>query len=54
MSKKTLPSQEERQNVLEQVIDHVISTDFTSIENYVDKLRKQNPGISCDRLAKKK
>lgn len=53
VSKKTLPSQEERQNVLEQVIDHVISTDFTSIENYVDKLRKQNPGISCDRLAKK-
>ncbi|MCI8650504.1 MAG: EcsC family protein [Anaerotruncus sp.] len=48
-----LPSKETLQNGLDTVIDYVISTDYTVIEAYVDKLREQNTGISCDKLAHK-
>lgn len=53
MDKLKLPSKEDLQNVLETVIDHVISIDRTTIETYVDKLREQNPDIDCDKLAHK-
>lgn len=48
-----LPSKEEMQKGLEVVMDYVISTDYSAIESYVDKLREQNKNISCDELAKK-
>ena len=48
-----LPSKEELQKGLESVMDYVISTDSVSIENYVNKLYEQNPGISSDELAQK-
>ena len=48
-----LPSKETLQNGLDTVIDYVISTDYTVLEAYVDKLREQNTGISCDKLAHK-
>ncbi len=48
-----LPTIQELQRGLETVMDYVISTDSTAIEAYVDKLYEQNPGISCDELAKK-
>lgn len=53
MKKIKLPSKEELQKSLETVIDYVISTDSATIEAYVNKLYEQNPGISCDELAKK-
>lgn len=53
MKKIELPSKEELQKGLESVMDYVISTDSVSIENYVNKLYEQNPGISSDELAKK-
>ncbi|MGG7175302.1 EcsC family protein [Clostridium neonatale] len=53
MEKLKLPSSEELQNALECVLDFVISNDYVTIENYVEKLREQNKGISCDELAKK-
>lgn len=53
MDKLKLPSTEDLQNALETVMDHVMSTDHVTIEAYVDKLREQNPGISCDKLAHK-
>lgn len=48
-----LPFIETLQKTLEEVMDFVISTDSVTIENYVDTLRRQNPGISPDKLAKK-
>ena len=51
MENLKLPSIEDLQNALETVMDHVMSTDHVTIEAYVDKLREQNPGISCDKLA---
>lgn len=48
-----LPSKEDMQKGLELVMDYVVSTDHIAIELYVDKLREQNKGISCDELAKK-
>ena len=53
MKKIELPSKEELQKGLEAVMDYVISTDSTAIEDYVNKLYKQNPGIHRDELAKK-
>lgn len=53
MEKLKLPLGEELQNVLEGVLDYVISIDYVTIESYVDKLFEQNKGISCDELAKK-
>ena len=53
MSKLKLPSSEDLQNGLSQVLDFVISTDHVKIESYVAKLAMQNPGISQDALAKK-
>lgn len=53
MKKIELPSKEELQKCLETVMDYVISTDSAAIEAYVNKLYEQNPGISCDELAKK-
>lgn len=53
MKKIGLPSKEELQKGLEIVMNHVISTDSTIIENYVNKLYEQNPGISYDELARK-
>lgn len=53
MEKLKLPLGEELQNVLEGVLDYVISIDYVTIESYVDKLVEQNKGISCDELAKK-
>lgn len=37
---------------LDLIVDYVISTDSVVIINYVDKLREQNIGITCDELAK--
>ena len=48
-----LPSKEELQAGLENVMDYVISTDSATIKAYVDKLFEQNEGISCDELAKR-
>lgn len=48
-----LPSKEELQKGLENVMDYVISTDYIAIEAYVDKLREQNTNISSNELAKK-
>ena len=48
-----LPSKEDMQKGLELVMDYVVSTDHIAIELYVDKLREQNKGISCDELTKK-
>lgn len=48
-----VPSKEDMQKGLEAVMDYVISTDYVTIEAYVDKLREQNKDISCDKLAEK-
>ena len=53
MKNIALPSKNELQNALETVMDYVISTDSATIESYVNKLYEQNPGVSCDELAKK-
>lgn len=53
MNKFKLPSGEDLQNGLSQVMDFVVSSDHVKIEAYVDKLIQQNPGISQDALAKK-
>ena len=53
MKNIALPSKDELQNALETVMDYVLSTDSVTIESYVNKLKEQNPGISCDELAKK-
>lgn len=42
-----------KQNALEKIIDWVISSKPSIIQNYVDKLRSQNSGITNDDLAKK-
>jgi len=43
----------EEQNFLSKIMDLVISQDHSAIENYVNKLREQNTGITNDELAKK-
>lgn len=53
MKNVSLPSKEDLENALGTVMDYVLSTDSVKIESYIDKLRKQNPGISSDDLAKK-
>ncbi len=53
MDTVNLPSIEDLQKGLDHVMDFVISTDHVKIEAYVDKLKEQNNGISCDELAKK-
>lgn len=47
------PTSAELQQSLEKVMDCVISTDSASIKEYVDRIGRQNPGISSDELAKK-
>ncbi|MDD2480678.1 MAG: EcsC family protein [Lutispora sp.] len=44
---------DDKQNGLEQIIDWVISVDSLKTETYVNTLRKQNPAISNEKLAKK-
>ena len=53
MGNVSLLAKEDLENALATVMDYVLSTDSVKIESYIDKLRKQNPGISCDDLAKK-
>lgn len=53
MKEIKLPTKEELQKGLDTVVDYVISTDSVVIKSYVDKLREQNMGITCDELAKK-
>ncbi len=53
MKKMLLPPKYELQEGLETVMDYVISMDSATIQSYIDKLREQNPEISCDELAKK-
>ncbi len=53
MGNVSLPYKTDLENALETVMDYVLSTDSGEIECYVEKLRKQNTGISCDELAKK-
>ena len=44
---------EKKRNALEKLIDWMIEIGQQDIEEYVNKLRSQNPGISSDDLAKK-
>jgi len=44
---------EKKRNALEKIIDWMIETGQQDIDEYVNKLRSQNPGISADDLAKK-
>ena len=53
MSNKRFPSKETLAKGLETVMDFVTTHDSVTIENYVDKLREQNPNITNDELAKK-
>jgi len=48
-----LPSKEELQKALEDIMDYVLATDSVAIEAYVNKLREQNSDISNDELAQK-
>lgn len=43
----------EKRNALEKLIDWMIESGQQDINEYVEKLRSQNPGISPDKLAKK-
>jgi len=44
---------EKKQNALEKITDWMIETGQQDIDQYVNKLKSQNPGISNDDLAKK-
>jgi len=44
---------EKKRNALEKLIDWMIETGQQDIDEYVEKLKSQNPGITSDNLAKK-
>ena len=44
---------EKKKNALEKLVDWMIETGQQDIDEYVNKLKSQNPGISNDDLAKK-
>jgi EcsC family protein len=47
------PNKDEKQYTLAKIIDWVTKIDPVQVEDYVNKLRSQNPGISDDALARK-
>lgn len=44
---------EDKRNALQKIFDWVINVDAKDIEQYIEKLRSQNPGITDDALAAK-
>jgi hypothetical protein len=53
MKRLRIPTTAELQTSLNTVVDCFIQTDPEVVEQYVEKLRSQNPGISNDDLARK-
>ena len=47
------PSVEKKVGALQKIFDRVIDIDASTIQQYVETLRAQNPGLSADELAEK-